>query len=341
MTARGLIIAAPASGSGKTLVTAGLLRHLSRRGIRVAAAKTGPDFIDPTFHAMATGLPCVSLDLWSMRPATVAATVAGLGAAAELVLCEGVMGLFDGTGADGEQGSTAELARITGWPVVLVVDVRGQAASVAALLRGFLGHRPDIAIAGVIFNNVAGERHRSLLAAAVVKHLPDLAVFGALAADLALALSSRHLGLVPANEGATAEAVVDRAAAAIGIAIDVDKLLAAARPTTLVHSDRAPTPIPPLGQRIAIACDDAFRFAYPLVLAGWRRTGAELTFFRRLPARLPTLPPTRFICRAVIRSCGRARCRRQTGSSPACAPRPAAASRFMASAAATWCSAKR
>ncbi len=122
MAGRGLILAAPASGSGKTLIVAGLLRHLRDRGTRVAAAKAGPDYIDPTFHSAASGRPCVNLDLWGMRPATLSRLVAELEANAELVLCEGVMGLFDGTGPDGETGSTAALTRLTGWPVVLVVD---------------------------------------------------------------------------------------------------------------------------------------------------------------------------------------------------------------------------
>ena len=137
VTGRGLILAAPASGSGKTLVTAGLLRHLRRRGVRITAVKAGPDYIDPTFHALASGRPCQNLDVWAMRPPTLAAIAARLEATAEFVLCEGVMGLFDGTGADGEAGSTAELARRTGWPVVLVVDARGQGASVAALRPRF------------------------------------------------------------------------------------------------------------------------------------------------------------------------------------------------------------
>jgi cobyrinic acid a,c-diamide synthase len=289
VSGRGLVIAAPASGSGKTLVTAGLLHHLRRQGWRVAAAKAGPDFIDPTFHALASGMPCLNLDPWAMRPATLAAAVARLEAAGELVLCEGVMGLFDGTGAGGEEGSTAELARITGWPVVLVVEARGQGASVAALLRGFVGHRADIAFAGVVFNNVAGERHRGLLAAAAARHLPDLAVLGALPADPALALPSRHLGLVPAAENDAAERVIDRAAAAIGTALDIDRLLAAARPAILAHGDYAGIAIPPLGQRIAVACDDAFRFAYPAVLDGWRHAGAELMLFSPLAGEAP--PP--------------------------------------------------
>jgi cobyrinic acid a,c-diamide synthase len=283
----GLIIAAPASGSGKTLVTAGLLRLLRRRGIGVAAAKAGPDFIDPTFHTLASGLPCVNLDPWAMRPATLAALVSGLSSAAELVLCEGVMGLFDGTGADGEAGSTADLARRTGWPVVLVVDAKGQGASVAALLRGFADHRRDIAIAGVIFNNVAGERHRALLEGAVVRHLPALPVYGALPADPALVLRSRHLGLVPAAEAEAAEVVIDRAAAVIAAAVDVDRLLAVARQADLAQPLPMPVPIPPLGGRIAVARDDAFRFAYPHILDGWRRAGAELVCFSPLGDEAP------------------------------------------------------
>ncbi|MGH7029000.1 MAG: cobyrinate a,c-diamide synthase, partial [Stellaceae bacterium] len=229
MRGRGLIVAAPASGSGKTLATAGLLRHLRRLGLRVAAAKAGPDFIDPTFHAAASGRPCVNLDVWAMRPRTLASLVAELESAAEIVLCEGVMGLFDGTGAKGETGSTAELALITGWPVVLVVDGRGQGASVAALLRGFASHRPELPLAGIMFNRVASERHRALLLGAVTRHLPDLAILGALPADPTLALPSRHLGLVPAGESAAAEAAIGRAAELAGASIDIDRLLRLAR----------------------------------------------------------------------------------------------------------------
>src|SRR5205085_4640511 len=180
---RGLILAAPASGSGKTLIAAALLRHLRRRGIRVAAAKAGPDYIDPTFHAAASGRPCINLDPWAMRPATLGGLVADLAARADLVLCEGVMGLFDGTGPDGEAGSTAELARLTGWPVVLVVDARGQGASAAALVAGFAQHDPAVPLAGVIFNRVAGARHAELLEGAPGRHLPDLPCPGLLPAD--------------------------------------------------------------------------------------------------------------------------------------------------------------
>jgi cobyrinic acid a,c-diamide synthase len=286
VSARGLIIAAPASGSGKTLVTAGLLWHLRQRGMRVAAAKAGPDFIDTTFHTAAGGAPCVNLDVWAMRPATVAALVTGLEAWADLVLCEGVMGLFDGTGTDGETGSTAELARMTGWPVVLVIDARGQGASSAALLRGFVRHRTDISIAGVIFNRVASERHRSVLYGAVARYLPNLAVLGSLPVDPAMMLPSRHLGLVPAAEAEEAEPAIALAAAHIASGIDIDRLFELARPATFA-AEAFSIGIPPLGQRIAIARDDAFRFVYPTLLDGWRRAGAELSFFSPLANEPP------------------------------------------------------
>jgi len=286
VTGRGLILAAPASGSGKTLVAAGLLRHLRRRGLSVAAAKAGPDFIDPTFHAAASGRPCLNLDVWAMRPATLARLVAELEAAADIVLCEGVMGLFDGTGAEGEVGSTAELARATGWPVVLIVDAHGQGASVAALLRGFAAHQLGVPLAGVVFNRVSGERHGALLAAAVARHLPFLACLGALPADPALTLPSRHLGLVPAGELEQADAVINDCAAQIGLAVDVDRLLQLARSSILATAAR-PGHISPLGQHIAVARDQAFCFAYPALLDGWRGYGASLTFFSPLADEPP------------------------------------------------------
>jgi cobyrinic acid a,c-diamide synthase len=283
---RGLILAAPASGSGKTLVTAGLLRYLRRRGLNVAAAKAGPDFIDPTFHAAASGRLCVSLDGWAMRSQTLAALVADLESAAEIVLCEGVMGLFDGAGPDGETGSTAELAILTGWPVVLVVDARGQGASVAALLRGFAGHCRDLPLVGLIFNRVASERHRALLFGAVQRYLPDLAILGALSNEPALALPSRHLGLVPAGEIAAAEPAIERAADLSGASLDIDRMLRLARPSALAGAERVPG-IPLLGQHIAVARDAAFGFCYPALLETWRRNGAELSFFSPLADEPP------------------------------------------------------
>ncbi len=286
MTGRGLILAAPASGSGKTLVAAGLARYLLRRGLSVATAKAGPDFIDPTFHAAATGRPCLNLDVWGMRPATLAALVGKLEASADIVLCEGVMGLFDGTGSDGEAGSTAELARVTGWPIMLIVDARGQGASVAALLHGFATHQPSVPLSGVIFNRISSERHGALLAGAAARHLPGIACLGTLPADPGLALPSRHLGLVPAAENSDADAVIERCAARIGASVDVQRLLSLALGSVLTPAARA-VPMPPLGQRIAVACDEAFCFAYHAVLEGWRSQGAELSFFSPLADEPP------------------------------------------------------
>ncbi len=286
MTGRGLILAAPASGSGKTLVTAGLARHLRERRLGVATAKAGPDFIDPTFHAAASDKPCVNLDVWGMRPATLAGLVADLEAGADIVLCEGVMGLFDGTGRDGEAGSTAELARVTGWPVVLVVDARGQGASVAALLRGFANHQPSVPLSGVIFNRVSSERHGTLLAAAVARHLPRLAYLGALPANPELALPSRHLGLVPAAENGDVNAVIEHCAAHIVAFIDVGRLLSLALGSLLTAPARV-VPMPPLGRRIAVARDEAFCFAYHTVLEAWRSQGAELALFSPLADEPP------------------------------------------------------
>ncbi|HEV2301111.1 MAG TPA: cobyrinate a,c-diamide synthase [Stellaceae bacterium] len=282
----GLVIAAPASGSGKTLLTLGLLRHLVRRGVSVASAKAGPDYLDPTFHAAASGRVCLNLDLWAMREETLTSLVGGLEEGADIVLCEGAMGLFDGTGADGEEGSAAALARALGWPVILVVDARGQGASAAALLRGFAWHGEGVRLAGVVFNRVAGERHAALLEGAVARHLPQLLCLGALPADPALDMPSRHLGLVPAGEIGEAEALIERAAACIGAAVDIDRLIGLARPAALPPAVAGP-PLPPLGRHIAVAKDAAFVFLYPAVLEAWRRAGVSLSFFSPLAGEPP------------------------------------------------------
>jgi cobyrinic acid a,c-diamide synthase len=284
----GLIFAAPKSGSGKTLIVAGLLRHLRGRGIRVSAAKCGPDYIDPTFHGLASGQPCINLDPWAMRRATLTRLVGKLESAVELVLCEGVMGLFDGAGPEGSAGSTAELAHLTAWPVVLVVDAAGQGASVAALIEGFADHDPKVPLAGIILNRVASPRHGTLLIDAIARHLPELPVFGALPAEAALTLPSRHLGLVPADEISDVEALIDRAAARVATDVDVERLGRLAHRSRIGGGSEAPG-LPPLGQRIAVARDDAFLFTYEATLADWRRQGAEIEFFSPLANEAP--PP--------------------------------------------------
>ena len=280
MGARGVIIAAPASGSGKTLVTMGLLRCLRDRGVDVAPAKAGPDYIDAGFHSRAAGRDCVNLDSWAMRPATLARLIGH----ADLLLAEGVMGLFDGAviGDRLDVGSTAELAALTGWPVVLVVNAHGQGASVGALLRGFAGLRGDVSVAGVIFNNVGSIRHADLLRRAALAAVPDAKPLGAVPRDPELHIESRHLGLKQARELATLEPMLARLSALIAEHVDLDGLLELARPAGGVGADEDVAPVPPLGQCIAVARDDAFSFVYPHVLDGWRTAGAELRFFSPL-----------------------------------------------------------
>ncbi len=283
--APGLIIAAPASGAGKTTVTLGLLRALAGAGVAVAPAKVGPDYIDPAFHAAAAGRPCRNLDPWAMRSRTLGGEIAALDRGASLVLCEGVMGLFDGAGAAG-LGSTAELARLTGWPVVLVVGVGGQGQSVAALIEGFAGHRADVPVAGVIFNRVGGPGHLRLLTEATARAVPGIARLGGLPTMPGLALPERHLGLVQAAEHPELDRFIDAAAAAVGAHLDLDGLRRLARPTGLVGGP-AGAPLPPLGQSIAVAADAAFGFAYGAVLDGWRAEGASLSRFSPLADQAP------------------------------------------------------
>ena len=280
---RGLIIAAPASGQGKTTVTLGLLRAFADRGDRIAAAKAGPDYIDPQYHRAAGGTDCVNLDPWAMRPALVAKLAAAAAADADLLLVEGVMGLFDGAVEGG--GSTADLASMLGLPVVLVVDARGQGQSAAALVAGFAGHRAGCPVAGVVFNRVGSDRHAEILRAAVVE--TGVPVLGALPAAEGLSLPSRHLGLVPAGERADLPDFIGRAAAAVTAHIDLDALAALARPLTAIPGAEDAADLAPLGHRIAVADDAAFAFAYPHLLAGWRRAGAEIVPFSPLADEAP------------------------------------------------------
>jgi len=203
VSGRGLIVAAPRSGAGKTVITLALLAALRRRGIAVRAAKTGPDYIDPGFHAAATGAPSCNLDSWAMTPALLDALAAAAVDNAEILVVEGVMGLFDGVaGPPGRRGSTADLAARFQLPVLLVLDVTGQSQSAAAVLRGFAAHDPAVRIAGVILNRVGSERHRALVsdAIAALSTPTPIPVLGAIPRNPALALPERHLGLVQAGE---------------------------------------------------------------------------------------------------------------------------------------------
>ncbi|MEK9672401.1 MAG: cobyrinate a,c-diamide synthase [Rhodospirillaceae bacterium] len=282
----GLIIAAPESGSGKTLVTLGLIRHFRNCGMTVGSVKIGPDYIDPAFHAAAGGRACGNLDLWAMREATINYVTADAAAGADMFIAEGVMGLFDGAVQD--LGSTADAAARLTLPVILVVDARAQGASAAAVVRGFAAHRPDVMVAGVIFNRTGSDRHREILTDAMAAHLPEIKVLGCLPRMPDLALPNRHLGLVQAREHAGIEDFIDGAAAAVTRHLDTKAISALARPTPV--DPTAPNPmgaLPPLGQKIAIARDDAFSFIYPHVVDGWRRAGAEISWFSPLADEAP------------------------------------------------------
>jgi len=286
MTARALIIAAPHSGAGKTTVTLALLAALVRRGVAVRAAKAGPDYIDPAFHGAVTGSASVNLDSWAMSHELLDALAAQAAERADVLVIEGVMGLFDGAaGMRGRRGATADLALHFDLPVVLVVDVARQAQSAAAVVRGFAMHDPAIRIAGVILNRVASERHRAVVADAI--STLDIPVLGAMPRQAGLALPERHLGLVQAGEHPDLGALVERLAETAERYLDLDAISACAAPLNIASAGRAAPALPPPGQRIALASDQAFSFIYPHVIDAWRQAGAEVLRFSPLADEAP------------------------------------------------------
>lgn len=279
----GLLIAAPASGSGKTTVTLGLARALADAGVRLVSGKAGPDYIDPAFHAAASRKPCLNYDPWAMRPELIRANAAVQGGEGDFLLVEAMMGLFDGA-ADGT-GAPADLAATLGLPVVLVVDCSRLSQSVAAMVKGYRDFRADIHVAGVILNKVGSTRHEAMLRSAL--EATGIAIFGVLERDSALALPERHLGLVQAGEHGTLESFIAHAAAVVTRCCDLDRLVAVAA-TRLAQQAAPPVSrLAPLGQRIAIARDQAFAFTYEHLLMGWRAAGAGLSFFSPLADEAP------------------------------------------------------
>ncbi|MGB1007619.1 MAG: cobyrinate a,c-diamide synthase, partial [Thalassobaculaceae bacterium] len=262
MTA-GVIIGAARSGAGKTSVTIGLLRALRDRGLAVAGAKSGPDYIDPGFHAAASGAPGVNLDSWAMPPAVLDHALDGSRCGRDMVIVESAMGLFDGIDAPaGRSGAAADLARRYGLPVVLVLDISGQSRSAAAIAHGFASFDPAVTVAGVILNQVASDRHYDQAAAAI--RARGIAVLGGIRRNADMALPERHLGLVQAGEHADLENFIARLAATIGQWVDLDAVVAAARPLAMPPAAAAGADmIAPPGQRIALAQDRAFSFVYP------------------------------------------------------------------------------
>ncbi|MGI3187332.1 cobyrinate a,c-diamide synthase [Nioella aestuarii] len=280
---RGLIISAPASGTGKTTLTLGLLAALRARGLTVQPFKSGPDYIDPGFHSAAAGRASVNLDTWAMGAEMIGGLI-GCAADAELIVAEGSMGLFDGVAIDGEcgNGASAHLAALTGWPVVLVLDTSGQAQSAAAVAKGFALMRPDVRIAGVVLNRVASPRHEAMLRAGMSE--VGIEVLGTLPRQKEIEMPSRHLGLVQAGEQAEMPRILDTAARFVAENVNLDRMLEIAAETTMTGHTAS---IAPPGQRIALARDGAFSFVYPHQLDGWRRAGAEILPFSPLNDEAP------------------------------------------------------
>jgi cobyrinic acid a,c-diamide synthase len=273
MSARALVVAGTGSGVGKTSITLGLLGALHRRGLRVQACKVGPDFIDPGLHARVTGRASYNLDGWMCGRPRVLDVVARVGADADVVIVEGMMGCFDGATATAEAGSTAEIAKWLGAPVVLVLDAAALARSAAAVVLGLERFDPDLRVTAVIANRVGGAGHARLVADAIRSACRAEPV-GAVAYDPALVLPERHLGLHTAAEGALDDRLIERLADAVECGVDLERLVALAGPVARVAGE--PRAVRSARARIGVARDAAFQFYYAENLERLREAGAEL-----------------------------------------------------------------
>ena len=281
----GLLISAPASGTGKTTLMLGLLGAFRAEGLTVQPFKSGPDYIDPAFHRAASGRASVNLESWAMGAAQITGLI-GASEGADLILAEGSMGLFDGVARPGETGTgaSADIAALTGWPVVLVIDVSGQAQSAAAVAMGFAQMRPDVVLAGVVLNRVASPRHEALVR--VGMESVDIPVLGALPRRPSIEMPERHLGLVQAEETPELDRIIAEAAEFVAAHVDLTALRGAARAAQST-APAQPVSVSPPGQRIALARDAAFSFVYPHLMDGWHAAGAEILPFSPLADEAP------------------------------------------------------
>jgi cobyrinic acid a,c-diamide synthase len=275
-----LVVAGTHSGVGKTSITLGLIGALARRGLTVQPFKVGPDFIDPLHHTKAAGRTSRNLDGWMLDPDQNRACFAGAGAEADAAVIEGVMGLFDGSEGGSDRGSTAEMAKLLGLPVVLVIDASAMARSAAALIHGFASFDPELRIAGVILNNVGGEAHAEMIEEAVTAGPP---ILGAMPRAADLSVPERHLGLHLPHEAQKDHA--QQLASLVEDHVDLDSLLDVAR-------TERPAPPPAIAAaepsvRIGVARDGAFCFYYPDNLELLERAGAELIEFSPIADSLP------------------------------------------------------
>jgi cobyrinic acid a,c-diamide synthase len=302
----GFLISAPQSGSGKTTVSLAIMAAFARRGLTVAPFKCGPDFIDPGYHRAVTGVASINLDGWMcgeefvLESFQTSLTCPTGQTGQKIAVIEGVMGLFDGLGASSREGSSAQIAAITGAPVVLVVNARGMAASAAALVTGFAGFDPLVTLAGVIFNNVGSDSHAALLKEALAIHCPEIICFGCIPRDESLAIPSRHLGLVTAEDNPLTDEFITLLAEMAERCLDLERLSQLQIPPCPFMPRRVPfkkggNSIPPLfkggqgGIYIAVARDAAFCFVYEDNLRLLREAGAEIIFFS--PLHDAGLPP--------------------------------------------------
>ena len=278
---RVLVVAGAASGVGKTTFTLGLLEAFRRKGLTVQAFKIGPDFIDPGFHEIVTGRPSYNLDGWMCGRDHARATVARHARDADLAIVEGMMGCFDGLDGASDEGSTAQMAKWLGAPVVLVIDVEAMARSAAAAALGFERFDSDLTIAGVIANRVAGDTHARWVRDAITARCRAVPV-GALPRDARLTLPERHLGLVTAAEGALTVDARRHLAEVVERSVDLDALLDMASPLRVETPVAAPRSDLPARARIGVARDSAFCFYYRDNLALLEAAGAELVFWSPL-----------------------------------------------------------
>ena len=281
MPARLLVVAGAASGVGKTSITLGLLEAWRRRGLRVQAFKVGPDFIDTGLQTAITGRPAYNLDGWMCGRPAVLACVARATAGADVAIVEGVMGCFDGLDGTSEAGSTAEVAKWLGAPVVLIVDAAASSRSAAAVALGFERFDPALHVAGVIANRVGGDRHARWVTEAVASACRAVPV-GAVPADARIAMPERHLGLVTAAEGVLDAGRRRALADLVERSIDLDRLLALAAPVALPAASSPPVPDAMTRATIGVARDAAFQFYYEENLALLRGAGARLRFWSPL-----------------------------------------------------------
>ncbi len=282
-----IVVAGVASGVGKTTIATGLMAALRARGMKVANAKVGPDFIDPGYHALATGRPARNLDSWICGEAAMAGLAGRAGAGADILVVEGVMGLFDGAADGRPEASTASVARLLDAPVVLVVDASAMSGSVAALVHGYSTFDPSVRIAGVILNRVGSPGHENLLREALQPL--GVPVLGALRRDDSITWRDRHLGLIPVVEAsAETSRSIRRLAEAITVSLDLNAIVQVARSAPTREVDLPLQPQRVGHARVAVASGPAFSFVYQDNLEALAAAGAELLpFDPRLDPGLP------------------------------------------------------